>query len=171
MKLMTDEARAAIAMGWLNSSLTQEEWAKQHSVSVRSLRSWVRRFGPPRPHRQEQADLPGYADASRALPGDLNHLRGQVDQLQTEVDAVRALMELLEHGPAGHPNSHKQGLPRAVLDSDGEGVPAGDGADGLLQLASPRAGLELLPTPKGLQGPVELILPKPMPTPDQMFWL
>jgi len=47
MKTMTDESRAAIARGWEQSSLDQTEYARQHGISERTLRSWRRRYCPP----------------------------------------------------------------------------------------------------------------------------
>ena len=46
MTTMTDESRAAIARGWNPLAQNQAEYARQHGISERTLRTWRRRYVP-----------------------------------------------------------------------------------------------------------------------------
>jgi transposase-like protein len=45
---LDDKQKAAIAAEWAGSGLSQEAWARQHGISGRSLRQYLRRFQPAR---------------------------------------------------------------------------------------------------------------------------
>ncbi len=51
--LLNDEARARIARDWRKSGMTQAEYAASHSITDRTLRSWLRRWAPTSLHGTE----------------------------------------------------------------------------------------------------------------------
>ena len=63
-----NEARASVAAGWSNSSLSQAEYANRHGISERTLRSWIARFLPrDRPVEEAQAVIRGAIAKLEAL--------------------------------------------------------------------------------------------------------
>ena len=89
MKVITDEARAAIARAWLDSSLSQPEFARQHGISPRTLRLYVQRHAGRHEERQVVAQDVG-VDIKKL--GEVGRLHERVDRLQAEVEALRALL-------------------------------------------------------------------------------
>lgn len=59
----TDDPRVAIARGWGTSPLSQTAYASAHQISPRTLRSWVKRYCPP---RRADADALAIIDAAIA---------------------------------------------------------------------------------------------------------
>ena len=90
MKLITDEARAEIATGWLNSSLTQADFAREHEISPRTLRSYLHRGHAGR-QEERQVVAQGVGVDIKKL-GEVDRLHERVDRLQVEVEALRALL-------------------------------------------------------------------------------
>jgi hypothetical protein len=61
-KRLDVNAKTAIANGWQGSGMSQDEWARQHGISSRTLRHYLRRY---RPARHWSAELE--AVATRAI--------------------------------------------------------------------------------------------------------
>ena len=81
---MTDEARAEIAAGWLNSSLIQADYARQHEISPRTPRLYVQRHAGRQAERQVLGQDVGV---------DIKKL-GEVDRLHERIDRLRPRSKL-----------------------------------------------------------------------------
>jgi len=95
MKLLTDEARAEIAAGWLNSSLTQTEFARHAGISPRTLRLYVQRHAGLHAERQPEPGREVFADAQK-VQTEIDRLGARLDRLQESVDRVVAGLAALE---------------------------------------------------------------------------
>ena len=99
MQRLTDEARAAIATGWLSTSLSQSDYAKQVGVSGRAVRLYVARFLGPRADRQADHGHDLLADAQK-VQAEVARLGERLDKLQDAVDRVLGLLAALEEDSA-----------------------------------------------------------------------
>jgi hypothetical protein len=77
MSAMIDEARVAVARGWEKSGLSQAEYAAQHGISGRTLRSWRARYLP--------AGTP-VEDARRVIARAIEKLRALLAGLESGVE-------------------------------------------------------------------------------------
>jgi hypothetical protein len=69
-------AKTAIANGWQGSGMSQDEWARQHGISSRTLRHYLRRY---RPARHWNAELEAVAThAIESLTAIVKGLASQV---------------------------------------------------------------------------------------------
>ena len=50
---LNDEARARVARAWRQSGQTQGQYAAEHQISDRTLRTWIARWAPPCPSGTE----------------------------------------------------------------------------------------------------------------------
>jgi len=83
--------RAAIAGEWEGAGLSQGEWARQHGISSRTLRNYLRRY---RPARHWDAELQALASrAIEALNAIINEMRGEAPR-----PAGQGLTEPVQHG-------------------------------------------------------------------------
>src|SRR4051812_3377378 len=105
------EARAALARAWTNSSQTQEEFAREHDVSARSLGGYVREERVSLADRQVREFQEGVGQIE-ALRSEVVELRRQVAHVQAELDHLRAedrpaacadLLRPPEPGPNSNP--------------------------------------------------------------------
>lgn len=88
MPPMTDEARAALARAWLDSSETQEKFAARHGIAERTLRAYVHRHAGRQEQRQALAPAVVDADIIQKLVGDVEQLQQRIDELQAEVKGL-----------------------------------------------------------------------------------
>lgn len=99
MKRLTDEARAEIARGWLNSSLKLADYAAGVGVAPRTVRSYVAHLAGRHGERQALAQE---VDADiKKLTGDVNRLHQRIDLLQQKVDALHRLLVVSGPDAAG----------------------------------------------------------------------
>jgi hypothetical protein len=119
MKPMTNEAQADVAAGWLDSSLSQAEYARLVGIAPRTLRLYLQRHAGRQAKRQ--ASAPGDIADIKKLQGGIDRLLERVDALNARVDALQALLLPPKQGPADQP---EPGMLRQA-----GGRPAGPAAD------------------------------------------
>jgi hypothetical protein len=143
MTEMNDALRAEIARGWAASGLSQREYAALHSISERTLRSWIARFASRQPPvEQVRAIIMETIEKLQAVLDGLDQLGGMPDG--DEVDDVAQ--------GASDPTSI--GMPVGTED-----VPEGEEPDQPTAIVTRSSGPACPPAP--------LPRPRPMPAPAE----